>query len=720
MPRKIPVTSANCGQFEFIAGKNNDHATYDMNDEDYTDQSNHDSVFAFMSTSTVRRDTQNDSQSPTTDGAATTSHAPVGASLENLSLSIDGSSVAGKRVSWSYSEGSTYISEGTGNQGASAIYSTPSNQSPKRDLLTIEVPVPVPVPAPVTDTTGTCIQLPAKTKVVEHKCITKGTGNKCPLNATTTPTTEANCNTGTSDAVSAQRIKKEPCLKLDHVDYYSGVDVASTNDGISLVGFISKEDTSQIFCRRLIPLEIPVYKRSAAAAAGSQQDDISAFSSVEPLSVMPTGDSLSIHAVHTRRGTVAQTTGTEGEKSLPIHILKLKDVDYLSVVDVASHNHDISTVAYRVSHKVAAAAFERNQATSQLPGDEHDVLVSWMEKHKKVSCHNRLDSISTLGSTSVTSKTSESISSSYDVEEKEETLQSGQSNTTRRPAHDEGYANNSGSRISRKDRTITDSNPNHAHLLAEQPESTHHRIMNLKNKIKQMQVASTMESLPETRFQKTSDSTFIQESTDYVSLGTPMSRVPRKNQDIEPTTRQNMYFSDDSRRGNGMLVTCPKTPESRSRQQVKQVTNQGSQVKIESIAPSTIALSEMRGEVPSVVTPVIRDSDDVSTIDCDLGHQGNPFNRDVELAGAKRIEFTPDVQHSKRGIISYWRAGSHRVSLFLRQTHTSLEHNAKCRCMEVFSEKFLHGRSRTEKAIVGVIVLSFTILFILIISIVSG
>jgi hypothetical protein len=70
----------------------------------------------------------------------------------------------------------------------------------------------------------------------------------------------------------------ENSFGLENIQFYSDVDQASTNDGLSAIGFISKEATRPIFCRRLIPLEIPVCY---------SEDEVSAVSTVNGSSVMP-------------------------------------------------------------------------------------------------------------------------------------------------------------------------------------------------------------------------------------------------------------------------------------------------------------------------------------------------------------------------------------------------------------------------------------------------
>jgi hypothetical protein len=146
-------------------------------------------------------------------------------------------------------------------------------------------------------------------------------------------------------------------IYLEHVDYYSDVDAASTNDGLSEVGFISKDATSAIFCRRLIPLVIPVRKPAA--------DEMSAVSSVNESSVMLSvmgGDGNSERAIHTHRSVPRKEEVKSSGDHAKRDPMRLSNVDYLSKVDVASESEDISTVGYTIPYNVAHAAFDRKKA----------------------------------------------------------------------------------------------------------------------------------------------------------------------------------------------------------------------------------------------------------------------------------------------------------------------------------------------------------------------
>ena len=156
---------------------------------------------------------------------------------------------------------------------------------------------------------------------------------------------------------------------LDNVDYYSDVDVASRNDDISEVGFISKETTSSIFCRRLIPLEIPME---------NADDDLSAVSTINDSSRIPSvmGDDNSELAVRN-----AHQSAAEGKEAPEKDAQKrtLESVDYLPFVEVASarHNQDLSTVEYKLPYKIAHVAFEKTiSVPAVIPIRNHQDDVS--------------------------------------------------------------------------------------------------------------------------------------------------------------------------------------------------------------------------------------------------------------------------------------------------------------------------------------------------------
>jgi hypothetical protein len=192
-------------------------------------------------------------------------------------------------------------------------------------------------------------------------------------------------------------------IYLEHVDYYSDIDAASTNDGLSEGGFISKDATSAIFCRRLIPLVIPVRKPAA--------DEMSAVSSVNESSVMLSvmgGDGNSERAIHTHRSVPRKEEIKSSGDHAKRDPMRLSNVDYLSKVDIASENEDMSTVGYTIPYNVAHAAFDQRKAVPKeipLYDGQGDVPLQGAAKRPffiHVPSSFRQDSFSSLDSVSLT------------------------------------------------------------------------------------------------------------------------------------------------------------------------------------------------------------------------------------------------------------------------------------------------------------------------------
>ena len=188
-------------------------------------------------------------------------------------------------------------------------------------------------------------------------------------------------------------------IQLDHVDYFSDIDEASTNDDLSSVRFISKETCATIFCRRLIPLEIPIAKIG---------DEISAVSS--------TNDSFhrTLHNDTEQRSesksraesTLPKLTAAEGERDE----FKLDNVDYISTFENASDNHDLSTLEHKIPHHKARVAFDKNKATRRRKrgGSSNGQVRSGTTSYESIpkivigyQYSNCNASVSTLGSSSM-------------------------------------------------------------------------------------------------------------------------------------------------------------------------------------------------------------------------------------------------------------------------------------------------------------------------------
>lgn len=714
MPARIGKGTSNRFGNLLTSTEKLNHETYDMNDEECTSTdhtgSNHNSAEVSLSMSpddpSDMSRTFKSSFLPVrvTKAAAGTSSQTqtqtraVGSRLDSHNddsaghkISSDQDSVASK-VSWSDSDGSTYESEhyqqengslrsinSKDNLGASFLHN--ENASASKPMI-------------------------ANNLVVSGPAKVKGSGaipHELQLDSSGSP-------------------------RLEYVDYYSFVDVASTNDGLSSVGFISKEDTRPIFCRRIVPLEIPVQRNTF-------HDDVSAFSSCDPPSVMPTGTStgsISVQAVHTRRATVQPTR--EAAHSPPITMLD--KLDYISNIEVVSHNHDISTITCRVSCQTAASALNDKQHRDgqvQLVGRTTEPLDGPLTS-EHMACHNRIDSISTLGSASVTSVASEARRSSFDADE--DTGSSTKSTPTKavKPL---GITLTSEREISPFSHTQMSSVSPDRHLehstqtqiQRQNQATTNQRIKNLKEKIKQMQVASTMENLPDTRkllptLTESSETTTKSTKSTSHNVGTTIT-----NQD---------GIQSRGQRHSPKLNARKQLPPSRlhaiSRetdvQRRFQTHDQDLSVSIlRNILNSESTLShDKRGEVPSVVTPVAQDADDISTIHCDVGYSGSKDFVDVELDGTvngPKHTVPPQLGQTVIRIADRsFREFTKTTNSLARHANTLLErcvgyHSVKVGIAALWM-KYVHERSRTEQAIVGVILLSFSILFILVISLISG
>ncbi len=721
MPTKI--SRKKYPRFDEDASKKLDHATYDMNDEECTDQSNHDSITASASGSTGRRETQNSrgivalyttALQHHPEGTSSQSYKDTAASIGNRNFK--GASSTGGMVSWSDSDGSTYVSEGIEDervrQNNSICDSVPLDDhdrsrkergsfSPTHELDDIDLVEMIQKRKDDVDTSHK-EDLEARLSMSVNTCVKKTTDEK----------KKSSTDRVSKEPVSVARRRKSSFLRLKHVEYYSHVNVASSDDEISAVRFISKEDTSAIFCRRMVPLEIPVRKRRS-------RDDVSAFSSTEPPSVMPTGETLSVQAVHTRRGTVAQE----------MKRVMLEHVDYLSHIDIASHPHDTSTVICRVSQQIAAAAFI-NKQKDQMAVNENEINVS-MSSCNYVSYPQRVDSMSTLGSTSVTSRTTKSNLGSFDGDGHPRKTSS--SNLTDPRNHDLGQEVKSttwfsNANSSSNNPTSFDDNTISLPFDKEQQKhgSTDLRIKNLKERIKQMQVASTMESLPEKRLPPLTSSSCQKVSVPRHVPSPSESVSSRKKEAVklgrsqvqhhQPLQFQRKYSQEKPAHARARDIDIS------SRLRVQDIDFPGPLVKSSSVSASTSGSGRL-AEVPSVVTPIVYESDDISTIQCDMGQFERGEMVDVELAVASSDNIE-EKDRAIRRIAQILDFCSQKAQFFAQNTKSSIEQCQLSRQARTIGNgiwmRYIYGRSRTEKSIIGVITLSFLILFVLVISIASG
>jgi hypothetical protein len=188
---------------------------------------------------------------------------------------------------------------------------------------------------------------------------------------------------------------------LENVDYYSDIDVASCNQDLSTACSLTNEVTQDIFCKRMVPLEIPI---------SAEDDEISAFSTVNgasPAAISVRGNGDSQRAVQTFQGAASNR-----EQDRLLDPMKLDHVDYHSAVDLASHHKDISTVGGTITYQVAHAAFDRTASVpTEIPVvyDEDEISTINGSIYKiviEVDLHRQDSGISLLGSDSIQSGSS--------------------------------------------------------------------------------------------------------------------------------------------------------------------------------------------------------------------------------------------------------------------------------------------------------------------------
>jgi hypothetical protein len=717
MPRR-GVAKSNFPRFEAVVSTKMDHGTYDMNDEEHTDHSCLNSSvstdLAQMKATESTPETPNcfeDSQSNTEN---MTSHSDENedGTVGSLTFS-ENESLKNREVSWSDSDGSTYISENNGdNDSVGSNESARNNQS--RGLQEDKA------------------NLRDQSKVSGESFVDVDLGNepgprppKPSIKSTVKPngiaTTTKKVTIATGSDSTLRRRKPNNPLFLENVDYYSEVDVASTNDGLSAVEFISKEDTSSIFCRRLIPLEIPIRKRRV-------KDDVSALSSEKAGSVMPTGDTLSVQAVYTRRGNSAPKVGQKKEATIKRASMPkpLENVDYLSNIDVTSNNLDISTVTYGVSDQVAVSAFKKqDEVTKEIPVSDscknERSLMSAPQLVVEVPTHRRLDSVSTLGSKSVTSDKLDDFPISFDDDGNDEAIETSPE----------------GSEIGREElESLGDVNnkmqlPVDVQLKNEPELSTDDRIRFLKERIRKMQAASELESLPEQR---------LQSDDSKVSTAPKIKKLSSKTEILKHIGRPKVdHVSIDLPNQRDFAEQRMKPAHARARDAdlEKRLNLQDFDFAETSpvldntgidFATATSRSSERYSSVPSEVTPVLDEFDDVSTIHCDFDHTQRMELIDVELGSTNASEIghpSKDLaSRTKRQVVQCFRKGTQKVAILARQANSSLGQYAVYQRLQAYVVglwmKYMHGRSPTEQAIIGIMVLSVFIFCILLISIVSG
>ena len=189
---------------------------------------------------------------------------------------------------------------------------------------------------------------------------------------------------------AARSGRDSPMFELENVDYISHFETASNDSAVSTVAFITKEVASGIFCRRLIPLEIPLLNNS------SQHDEVSSVSSGSDSSALAAASlrnegrggtgRMSPQSACMSEGAVRilqeQPSGSSSDEDDP---LRLRNVTYLPAVDMTNDHRDISTVGV-LSYAAADEAFQKTKdkpPTIVIPVDDQQDDVSTIQDSVK-------------------------------------------------------------------------------------------------------------------------------------------------------------------------------------------------------------------------------------------------------------------------------------------------------------------------------------------------
>jgi hypothetical protein len=446
--------------------------------------------------------------------------------------------------------------------------------------------------------------------------------------------------------------------KLEWVKYYCNVEETSNNSDLSTMKSLQKEDTESIFCKRMIPLNIP---------AESGDDEISGFSNAnDPSEVINLGSS------------------NVPIKQLP---MRLKNVDYLTAVGVATDHQDISTVGYKIPYQIAHDAFDR---TKRMP----PVVVSFEVPH----LIERSDTHSTLSSLDC---------NSYEDSDNDE-------------AYDDDGGSDEATR--HKFRNVPGAPEDKALTEEDDESSSDARIRDLKKKIRELQgnSSSGKESRPSN--QKTNENKRRPLATDLMDKR--ILELTRTTKEIRKKRGDN-YVNDPT---GGLRLSDPHT----SKYSESDHINKGlASVKVR-ISERTNSLAFGKGPFP-IVIPTEKE-DDVSTMggDNELDtFRGEEADIENALRSAIERKRTRTRMNNKRGFnrvkreaIFFMNKGKEVLALskandHKRQPAGPIEEEHQSALLEVW-EKYMDGRSTGERVLIVVITLSLFILFVLLIVILGG
>lgn len=586
---------------------------------------------------------QGSSYSPT-ENMTRTSHSEDSCSLQ---LSHSGSRIDGE-VSWSDSDGSTYVSE---------------SEIPTKDDLSLS-------DEESCEDNSLCAEKIPKTNDFEDIDLTDALGYKAPprpktsskrVSIQTDPNHEHSSTKNVSKEVKSNAPPRvtEAQLLLKDIDIYQCFDSASTDEGISVTKFISSEETEDVFCRSVVPREIPVKKNQ-------RKEDLSVLSSVHEGSLIHTGDTLSVEAVHTRRGTSSRRT-RRNEKQIQTNKLITKV-------------------------ETAPAPLE---FISMLP---------------------RSDSLSTLGNTSITTteEDSDGVNGSH-LQQHQYAKKAPPKESNRESAlhlevlvrgdDDKVVEEGRKSRLSRLEISEIGLNlPLHETRSVRSNRSkkeskTEERMRYLKERIRKMQVASTLETLPEWRKDEGRPSAVAQAS---VPAKKKLPTSQRKSQDAA-----NRIKLQDVDYFRNVPVAAADTAISVTDLKMSTESASGAFDKV-SVVPSQVTADD--------------ESDDISAMPCDLEEIDLEAGTHFEDSKKKKSRFGSNKVANQVSSTCAKTAGA--VKSAARGTNDYLEQYAVyVRLQLILSSlwtKYMHGRSQTEKALVAVIFSSVLILFILLLAIIAG
>jgi hypothetical protein len=485
---------------------------------------------------------------------------------------------------------------------------------------------------------------------------------------------------------------------LQGIDYFSAVEVASTNSDLSTLNSLQKEDAESIFCRRLIPLDIPVEDTT---------DEISVISIINEPSQIE-----------------AQRVKNELGDLQKKETIRLSNVDYHTSVDIASDHEDISTVGYKIPIKIAREAFDR---TKKMPAENEKTSF---ELPKAITRNN--SSASNLSSLN---------SDSYEEHTVEEAYSDGESDDAARPtktahinvkaifqkyAHIVGNQSNSEDIPTKLPQTNRAAGAPFVNTKASEDivieSSADVRIQNLKKKIIELNKDNGKTPEPPTikygyshRKRSFMDADQIEAKIEELTRTTKSMRKKRGSDFVDPTGGLKLWDTDDV-----------------NKTQFASYHNELSPVKIDITQQNThLTIGERlytQLEIPSGKDD--DDEDEVSTMMGDNNDFEAPPDMETALRTAierkknrnkwnKRLSFG----RVKREALYYVNKGKEKFvsAACLKQPSGPIKYDIESTAAVTdLWIKFMNGRNKGEAILIIVIAVALFILFILLVVVLSG